>query len=324
MKIDALSAIHLYGHLAWADEERRQQAQAHVRGQIVRASSQDGAMQAKQALEGLAETACDLLGIKRGSVDHQRAISIARVAAFGAERQPAYHNWMHTFEVAAHAAVLGSNEPGVTKRERYLLFIAALGHDAGHPGQVNPQPYYNETHSWRLIKPHLTSLSQAEQDIIGYAILASDFKSGVPLIRAAYAEGDAAGHVPANVKLAALLADADLAGGTAAAGKNLLPKLLAEEQRTPDLARPANQLQFMLSVPPITSAAREAGYARAHARVVHDLAWRCIGARELTPELAASVQAFAPPLELAAALQKATAAAPDLALSIERGQAIAV
>lgn len=108
---------------------------------------------------------------------------IVGVNAENADREPAYHNRLHTgLALVSLTALLDSSRkqmqchPHSLTETEYLLLLTMLSHDFGHPGGRNNFPMELEQKTLELIKPTMQSsgLSKSDQKRIGELILETD------------------------------------------------------------------------------------------------------------------------------------------------------
>jgi hypothetical protein len=170
---------------------------------------------------------------------------------------PEYHNRFHFIDVAAMTANLLEQSAGLSTHEKALAFIAALGHDIGHQGRINPPDdlVRNEERSFRLIEPLLREAGLSAEDIgkIRIILLATSPDGPHSVMRAAVrarrdgqpvsSTVDPQGRFPALKKaltqdgklleMAAIVCDSDIyaSSGAGLESSKLMSSLLTAEQK---------------------------------------------------------------------------------------------
>ncbi|GEM_PF-2436120 len=109
-----------------------------------------------------------------------RAEMVRGKAPSGATQENPYHNGLHTLNVAAltlsmirtqdHLADKDATVKPLGLRDKYVMLLAAIGHDIDHPGTGNPPDnhYANENASYAVLKRIMThcGVSRDDQDTV--------------------------------------------------------------------------------------------------------------------------------------------------------------
>lgn len=137
--------------------------------------------------------------------------------------EPDYHNRMHAFQVMTALFLLFAQEdlganswphkqwPTFLAKERLLILIAALGHDALHPGGVNSKPLAFEKIAAKAVTQILQQHQVAKEEVVFVRdlILSTDFEL-VGTLHDRLSQFNENQTIPLELRAAALLTEADI------------------------------------------------------------------------------------------------------------------
>ena len=173
-------------------------------------------------------------------------------ALYSRNLEPAYHSRLHFKDVCLMLSFLlmheefsksneiTKNDWSTSREEKWLLLLAAIGHDFGHPGMINQTPFEIEKKSLALLEVFLSQskLNTNFIDAIGQRlkpwILATD-----PLAYDALLSEITGAEASHEDCLAMLLIEADLFASILPMKGQLLGARLAEEWKSANPAKAA-------------------------------------------------------------------------------------
>ncbi|HYD18510.1 MAG TPA: hypothetical protein VEF76_08535 [Patescibacteria group bacterium] len=167
----------------------------------------------RPSLPALAAHHAEKLGLDAGSPEYKAMMLVAARAEVEMAVTPDYHNKFHYTDVAAMTAnflekndafVAAGDPRGVplTKEEKALTFITAIGHDIDHAGKSNPKedPLFNEKKSFAAIEPLLKEAGLSARQIADvHTILMTTSPNGPHAVLKSLAKGDREG-APATLE----------------------------------------------------------------------------------------------------------------------------
>jgi hypothetical protein len=222
-------------------------------------------------LPALASIISKKLGFNEDSVEY-KAIQKSAVIASNSASKVAYHNIDHFRNVGLTFVRLALNEtPKIPARKIAVGFMAALGHDAGHPGGSNKKPAEFEKIACEMMEPVKAMLTPTDRQLIDEMILATEFPSKAIETRKEYLEHKGNKHIDPILQLKALLSDSDL-NSSVGISSHIMIKNSINVQKEAGIKLGLKEMYgFAKGFPPVTTGSDRSGHTQENSHIVESL-----------------------------------------------------